>query len=457
MAGGPAGTGRGLAGTRAGGVCPAVVSAADRGAVGLGSGSPGALPREHLPVRLPAASAGQGLPVVPLPPPGQDQTGLAGSGAPPAPARFIAHRIPIHQRPLAVATRETFGHWEADLMSFGRSGPVVLALHERASRLLLGGPPREQGSRRHRSYPGAPAGCPSPGVAPDPHLRQRHRVRPALPPPRPGHPDLLLRHPFPLAEGRAWRTPSAACGAPLPRSTKLGSLSEAAFTAALQLYNNTPRKCLGYRTPARRSSTNRCCTWNVNPPSRFRGNDDGGVGARGSCQGGGCTAPRPCPGFPLSRERRWGNAEFGKRPPWRSGEWGREGRPQDGPFESLRTGLGRRDLGSARHAMRFERPSGLWHHCQGSRGVFGARLCMRASGEGAPPQANSRRHLPFFPIGMAGYGAQRCCRPRARRDDERCQIPHPHGSAYPLPRPRGLWRTGSGRRRTGRGGWARSF
>ena len=40
--------------------------------------------------------------------------------------------------------------------------------------------------------------------------------------------------------------------------------------------------------------------------SRFRGNDDGGVGARGSCQGGGCTAPRPCPGFPLSRERRWG-------------------------------------------------------------------------------------------------------------------------------------------------------
>ena len=37
---------------------------------------------------------------------------------------------------------------------------------------------------------------------------------------------------------------------PLPRSTNLGALSEEAFTAALQLYNNTPRKCLGYRTPA---------------------------------------------------------------------------------------------------------------------------------------------------------------------------------------------------------------
>ena len=31
------------------------------------------------------------------------------------------------------------------------------------------------------------------------------------------------------------------------------------------------------------------------------GNGDGGVSARGSCQGGGCTAKRPCPGgFPLS-------------------------------------------------------------------------------------------------------------------------------------------------------------
>ena len=86
--------------------------------------------------------------------------------------------------------------------------------------------------------------------------------------------------------------------------------------------------------------------------SRFRGNDDGGVGARGSCQGGGCTAPRPCPGFPLSRERRWGRWREGfvsgwgmHRPaplpwegrlPWRCGEWGREGRPEDGPFDRLR-------------------------------------------------------------------------------------------------------------------------
>ena len=57
--------------------------------------------------------------------------------------------------------------------------------------------------------------------------------------------------------------------------------------------------------------------------SRFRGNDDGGVGARGSCQGGGCTAPRPCPGFPLSRERRWGR--------WRRGARVRVGEPPRAP------------------------------------------------------------------------------------------------------------------------------
>ena len=137
--------------------------------------------------------------------------------------------------------------------------------------------------------------------------------------------------------------------------------------------------------------------------SRYRGNDDGGVGARGSCQGGGCTAPRPCPGFPLSRERRWGRWREGfvsgwgmHRPaplPWipafagtTMGECGSANAAggggdcfpmlRVGPFRgALRTGSGRTDLGSARHAMGFERPSGLWHHCQGSVvGVWGSTL-----------------------------------------------------------------------------------
>ena len=70
-----------------------------------------------------------------------------------------------------------------------------------------------------------------------------------------------------------WRTPLRRW---LPRTTRLAGLSEAAFTQAIQLYNNTPRKCLGYRTPAETFDDG---TWNVNSPSRFRGNDGGWVRA----------------------------------------------------------------------------------------------------------------------------------------------------------------------------------
>ena len=36
----------------------------------------------------------------------------------------------------------------------------------------------------------------------------------------------------------------------LPRKTDLATLSEEHFTRLVQAYNNTPRKCLGYQTPA---------------------------------------------------------------------------------------------------------------------------------------------------------------------------------------------------------------
>ena len=65
---------------------------------------------------------------------------------------------------------------------------------------------------------------------------------------------------------------------PFPRKTRLADLSEAAFTQAIQLYNNTPRKCLGYRTPAevlRQQVLHFNCE-----PVRFRGNDGGRHAAR---------------------------------------------------------------------------------------------------------------------------------------------------------------------------------
>ena len=166
-----------------------------------------------------------------------------------SPARFIAHRIPIHQRPPAVAQRETFGHWEADLMSFGRSGAVVLALHERTSRLLVA--VRQESKRADAT---AATLVRLLGALP-PAWRQtltfdngtefaRHYRLHAL-----GIQTFFCDTHSPWQKGGV-ENAIGRLRRPLPRSTNLGTLSEAEFTLALQLYNNTPRKCLGYRTPA---------------------------------------------------------------------------------------------------------------------------------------------------------------------------------------------------------------
>ena len=134
-------------------------------------------------------------------------------------------------------------------MSFGRSGPVVLALHERASRLLLA---VRQGSK------GADATAATLerllGALP-PAWRQtltfdngtefaRHYRLHAL-----GIQTFFCDTRSPWQKGGV-ENAIGRLRRPLPRKTRLADLSEAAFTQIIQLYNNTPRKCLGYRTPA---------------------------------------------------------------------------------------------------------------------------------------------------------------------------------------------------------------
>ena len=164
-------------------------------------------------------------------------------------ATFIPHRAPLTQRPPAAADRTTFGHWEADLMAFGRRGPVVLALHERHSRLLLA--------------------LRQPGKTADTTAASLWQLLAPLPPAwrqtiafdngtefaRHFHLHPLGIQTFFCDTHSPWQKGGVenAIGRlrrPLPRTTQLGVLSEAEFTATIQLYNNTPRRCLGYRTPA---------------------------------------------------------------------------------------------------------------------------------------------------------------------------------------------------------------
>jgi IS30 family transposase len=167
-----------------------------------------------------------------------------------SPALLIAGRIPICERPAQAADRVTPGHWEADLMLFSRYGQAVLAMHERSSRLLLATVPQGKSAG-----PIADLIAQLLGPLPQPLRRSitfdngteftRHLDL---------HRTLALQTFFcdpyspwqkggvENAIGRIRRT--------LPRKTDLATVSKNQLDQLLLHYNNTPRKCLDWLTPA---------------------------------------------------------------------------------------------------------------------------------------------------------------------------------------------------------------
>jgi len=166
-------------------------------------------------------------------------------------ASFIKGRISIAKRPAAAAGRKTHGHWEADLMMFSKYGQAVLTVHERKSksRIVLA-------SRR-------------PNKAARPIAQRIAKLLASLP--------RRLRQTITFDNGTefahhhelhrlAIKTFFCDPYAPwqkggienaigrmrrfLPRKTDLATLSAKQFDALVRAYNNTPRKCLDFRTPA---------------------------------------------------------------------------------------------------------------------------------------------------------------------------------------------------------------
>jgi IS30 family transposase len=167
-----------------------------------------------------------------------------------SPAEHIRDRVSIQQRPAAVQNRNRPGHWEADLMQFSRHGQVLLALHERTSRLTLV--------------------VRQPGKAAAPMAQTLTALLAPLPP--------SLRRTITFDNGTEFalhyllqqqlgiRTYFCDPHAPwqkggienaigrlrrlLPRKTDLAGLTTSQIQALALVYNHTPRKCLGYKTPA---------------------------------------------------------------------------------------------------------------------------------------------------------------------------------------------------------------
>jgi IS30 family transposase len=164
-------------------------------------------------------------------------------------ARFIEGRAPIAARPAEAGTRAIPGHWEADLMLFARYGQAVLAVHERASRLLVASrQPSKAANPVARRLLGLFRSLPPP-------LRQtitfdngtefaRHRLLHQLSvqtffcdPHAPWQKGGIEN-----AIGRMRRT--------LPTKRDLATLSNRELNVLVSQYNNTPRKCLDFKTPA---------------------------------------------------------------------------------------------------------------------------------------------------------------------------------------------------------------
>lgn len=166
-----------------------------------------------------------------------------------SPALHMLHRVPLTQRPSEVAERKVPGHWEADLMAFSKYGQNLLVLVERTSRALLAirlaskqaeplartlatilgslPPPLrrtitfDNGTEFARHYDLAPLGIAT--YFCDPHAPwQKGSIENAI--------------------GRMRRV--------LPRKTDLTQIDEPTLRTCIARYNNTPRKCLDWKTPA---------------------------------------------------------------------------------------------------------------------------------------------------------------------------------------------------------------
>ena len=182
-------------------------------------------------------------------PRGKSKRGFRGRGGGSS-ARHIKHRLPIGLRPAEAGDRANPGHWEADLMLFARHGQVILALHERCSRLVA--------VVRQPNKAAAPvAAALQTLLAPLPEkLRQtiafdngtefalHHTLRHEL-----GIQTFFCDPHAPWQKGGI-ENAIGRLRRRLPRKTDLATLSPARLRQIASLYNHTPRKCLDFQTPA---------------------------------------------------------------------------------------------------------------------------------------------------------------------------------------------------------------
>jgi IS30 family transposase len=164
-------------------------------------------------------------------------------------ASFIQGRISLAERPSEAAERTIAGHWVADLMLFSKYGQAVLTVHERRSRLLVATRPASKAAepiaqQLYAMFERLPEDLRRTITFDNGTEFARHTLLHAL--------DLQTYFCDPHAPWQKGGIENAIGRMRrfLPRKTDLVLLPERRFRALMAAYNNTPRKCLDWRTPA---------------------------------------------------------------------------------------------------------------------------------------------------------------------------------------------------------------
>jgi transposase, IS30 family len=167
-----------------------------------------------------------------------------------SPIQHIKDRVSIGKRPLYINARRQPGHWEADYLLFSRYGQSVLVAQERASRfVLLAKPPSRKAATTAAQLHNWLVSLP-------PQLRRtltqdngtefadHHKLRDTL-----GINTYFCNPHSPWQKGGV-ENANGRLRRSLPRKADLRQCSSHHVNAIAHCHNNTPRKCLGFKTPA---------------------------------------------------------------------------------------------------------------------------------------------------------------------------------------------------------------
>lgn len=166
-----------------------------------------------------------------------------------SPVSLIKQRVSIHDRDRAASDRAEPGHWEADLMLLAKYGQAVLVTHERLSRFTqLSRQPNKQAKPVAATLTRQLASLPADlrrSITFDngTEFFEHHQLKSRL-----SMKTYFCDTHAPWQKGGV-ENAIGRIRRSLPRKADLATITECQIEDLVKRYNQTPRKCLNYKTP----------------------------------------------------------------------------------------------------------------------------------------------------------------------------------------------------------------